>query len=201
MKKAFFIVFLGISTFGYSQQQEYRMKIRVTKDGTGERFELRVDKKAQEACFYYAQYDSTSSNWAARDRKLYNKLIRDYYKNGVMPAEHGRIIEGINRSYEYYTNDSIIVPLQHPFIRTTDSVANATSEELRRFEENKEFQTITGYQVTLDIFSEDKLRTINVRNPTLNSHPLIYNLITGMLLMYRESNPKILVTKESTFGY
>ena len=118
-----------------------------------------------------------------------------------MPSEHGRIIEGLNRKYEYYTNDSLSIPATHPFITLTDSVALATREVLQRFEENKEFQSIQGYQVTLDIFSHNIFRTISVRNPTIKSHPLIFKLLSGMLEVYRNGHPRVLVTKEDTFGY
>lgn len=201
MAKTFSIVFLFITCVGFSQQMDYRMKIRVSEDGTGRRFELRVDKDDQIANFYFAQYDSTSSKWAEKDRKLYIKLIRDFYKNGVMPAEHGRIIEGLNRKYEYYTNDSLSIPTTHPFIIVTDSVALATREVLKRFEENKEFQAIKGYQFTLDIYSQERWRQIKVRNPSIRSHPLIFRLISGMLEVYRNGDPKVLITKKDTFGY
>lgn len=201
MAKTFSIVFLFITSVSYSQQMDYRMKIRVSEDGSGKRFELAIDREDQGANFYFAQYDSTSSKWAEKDKHLYSKLLRDFYKNGEMPYDHSRIIEGLNRKYEYYTKDSISIPATHPFIIVTDSVAIATSDALKRFEENKELQTVKGYQFTLDIYSQERWRKINLRNPSIQSHPLIFRLLSGMLEVYRNGDPKVLITKKDTFGY
>jgi hypothetical protein len=201
MKTIFPKIFLLITTIGFSQQSEFRMKIRATQDKTGKRFELRVNKTKQEVQFHFAQYDSTSSKWDTKDKYLYNKLIKNFYKNGGMPYEHTRIIEGINRKYEYYKKDSISIPLNHPFIYVTDSIVLSTSERLKNFEVNKKTQMKSGSQVTLNIFSNDTLRTVSVRSPTFKSHPLIYKLLTGMLEIYRNRNPKILLTEKETFGY
>jgi hypothetical protein len=58
-----------------------------------------------------------------------------------------------------------------------------------------------GTSVKIQLIENDSFRRILVRSPSLDSQPLIYRLITDVLIYYRRQGSHFLITKNKTAGY
>jgi hypothetical protein len=182
----------------FGQKQEYSIDIQVRTGVTDKEFRIKIEKGISQAIIFLTRRDSVGI-WDKKDRRKFNRLEKNILKGRVTLDNALLVIESLNLKYNYNSKDSFSIGLSHPLIQLTDSIFVTSKNNLENYNPHRIVMDGTSFRIQLR--DNDSIRRISVRNPSLDSQPLIYTLITDVLINYRQQDPQILITKNETAGY
>lgn len=137
--------------------------------------------------------DSTSS-------QLYNDSNLNKYRDIALSVKYFSLendtvkkciskIDSIYSHYTYYSVDSIVQPNSkiNPLQLLIQQVFNSSNEILENKDYNKNRVVLDGTFIRFELIKDDMARNVYARSPTLKSHPLLYELVTQTLHIYKQA--------------
>jgi len=112
-------------------------------------------------------------------------------------------IEHVIHQYGVYSSDSLkINPHTYSaYAKLLDSINAASSEVLENAKYNKNRVVLDGTQFDFIITWGNNSRKVHAHSPDARSNPLLHNLITETLGIYRQIKPGQFLTAKRTSGY
>lgn len=206
MKKYSLLFFIFIATIGagYGQSiKEKQIEIVAFASIDGTEFFIKITPGTDHTKISFKIRDSISVY--LKNDKVYN-THRDYLlslnnidlKNDTV-INYLSILKSVTEKYTFYSEDSIdFVNTDHKgYLHLIDEVFNTATDRL----ENKNRLVLDGINLTFTLNDTNSTRKVNAHSPTAESHPLLYELVTGATGIYRLAKKNDFLDKRRLFGY
>ena len=206
MKNFILLLLLLIATIvdGYGQLiKEKQIEIVASASIDGTEFFIKITPGKDRTKITFKIRDSISVN-LDRDKAYYTH--RNYLlsmnsidlKNDTV-VNYLSILKAITEKYSFYSEDSVeIVNTDYKgYLHLIDEVLNTATDRL----ENKNRLFLDGINISFTLKDKDSTRKANAHSPTAESHPLLYELLTGSTSIYRLAKKNDFLDKRKLFGY
>lgn len=211
--KLFSTIFLAISNFLISassvtgnEKDDINIHIDAESSVSSTKFNIEITKHGQLLKVNYKLYDSIKSSQLNKDTtfiRLMQQIRKNWTDNSSAARTRFESLDNITRKYYAYDRDSIILKANDAkkFVSLLTDVSKSSKEDLERTEQNKHIIVLDGTEVTYTIISNNKTVFANVHSPTIETHPLLYKLLTNALNLYRGNKHNSFLNKKRTCGY
>lgn len=203
------IFFLLISQSLCAQKAADTFTIDIDARGSGSmsRFVVNIERSPDLVKIVYAVRDSLS-NEGLKENKDYTTLLHQFVAANDANERDTALIQSIMHQFDSieiasYSKDSLAFKPSKSahYTKLINKIYSATTEQLENIEANRKRIVLDGTLFKIKIQSSSGSRIIYAHSPEEMSHPLLAELITETLDLYRGKNQNAFLDKRKTNGY
>lgn len=195
-----------IISLGQSKQADFNWRITARSAGNSSGFDIEINQLKGSTRFVFKRVDSIRLSEMEKDPAYIEQRAAvkaaTYVNDAAYEAEKlGILVE----RFAVYQTDTLSYSDQLPdvFLRSLLDSINSLSSEILNSTNTRPTNQRSSILSFHFIRMNGKKKTIDTyaTNPTIDSHPLLYRLITQTLAFYRKEKPTALLTTAFTKSY
>lgn len=208
MKNIFLLLLVLLSNFANAQTlpDPFTLKIKATTQTPSNEFTIDITKQGDNLKLIYGLRDSISYR-LDRDKNYLalNNLIIESFATASRDslAKLGAKQDSMRSLYSVYSRDSISLTVSEAtaFIDILNRVNKTGNVELTNASANAARNMREGPVFSFKIITPSQSRLLYAQYPTASTNPLLYQLITESLKLYREKKKNTFLDKRRTNNY
>lgn len=191
---------------GQALPEEFSIRIKATTSTPANEFIINIAKQNDNLKLVYGLRDSVS--YRLNLDKKYNAL-NDLVIASFATASRDSLVklgakqDSFRSVYSFYSKDSISVPVSdvNSYIELLKKINKTGNMELTNSSANAARNQREGPLFEFRIISPKESRVVYAQYPTASTNPLLYQLITESLKLYRDKKQNNFLDKKRTNGY
>lgn len=208
-KLLFLSFLLAQHLFSQVADRKFAIVITATTSVSGEKFLININKNKRDLKILYSIRDSVA--FTSLEQNKYHQLYKDtlliLFSNLNQNKKTFKFymdkMDSLYELYTYYSKDSIILKPKKNRIYSNflKEIFLTPTEMLENKEANKNRITVDGTSCKFHLISSGQNRIVYAHSPRIKSHPLLYQLISETLALYRKTHNTQFLDKRRTSGY
>lgn len=209
----FHLLFLSIIFHHYlfcqKSSNNYSIIINATTSVSDSEFIVNIHKSPNDIKIVYILRDSVDDISLEQNKyhTVYKdtlfKLFNDLSANRNTFTLYASKLDSLTKLYSYYRKDSILLDVKTniSYNNLLNKIVRSTREELENKVGNKNRVTLDGTSFRFNVITSNQDKFIYANSPRETSHPLLYQLISETLNIYRQTKNNMFLDKRITNGY
>ena len=193
---------------GFAQPiKDRHIQISASAPINGTEYYIKIKNNSKTTKIVFKIKDSLSfrlendTNFIAQRNQLLSEEYLDLKKDTII-TQIDRLTS-LTEKYKMYSTDSIEIRNEEntKYNSLLDIVFSTPIDRLENQAQNRNRIILDGICMRFLLIDRDNQREAIASTPTINSHPLLYDLIINTLQIYRDNKKNSFLTKTKLFGY